>query len=90
MRILKLPLLYEFEKELTKIFKVKDKAQKSEKILLLFSREATLGLALSIRLFGILVQKRLKSSVIKHQNQASNSSIKIKHQNQASKSSVKI
>ena len=36
MRILKLPLLYEFEKELTKIFKVKDKAQKSEKIPLLF------------------------------------------------------
>ena len=27
MRILKLPLLYEFEKELTEIFKVKDKAQ---------------------------------------------------------------
>ena len=35
-----------------------------------------------------MVEKRLKSSVIKHQNQVSKSSVKIKHQNQASKSSI--
>ena len=51
----------------------------------IFSRKATLGLALSIR-----SSVHLSYKFIKRQNQASKSSVKIKCQNNASKSSVKI
>ena len=59
--------------------------------MLIFSREATLGLALSVRSFVRPSVCHTSSSVkIKRQNQASSSSVKIKRQNQASKSSIKI
>ena len=64
---------------------------------MIFSREATLGLALSVRAsvrpFVIQVHQessRAKLSIItKRQNQASKPSIKTKRQNHASKPSVK-
>ena len=60
-------------------------------IVFLFSREATLELALSVRYHSLKILNPVSSSVkIKRQKQASKSSVKIKRQNQESKSSVKI
>ena len=67
----------------------------------IFSREATLGSALSVRSFvrsfvcnasssSVKIQASKSSIKVKRLSQASKSSIKIKRQNQASKSSVKI
>ena len=55
-----------------------------------FSREATLGLALSVVCPSVHLSVHDTSSFIKCQNQGSKSGIKIKQQTQVSKSSVKL